>query len=104
MIVVETKPLTSETCLGIASQIQTALARYDVSMNPSSDIAMFIREMRWLAEHLDKRKALLKPTEQERLVDALLIVDQAENIAATFARLAETEIVKTKLHLLKNRL
>jgi hypothetical protein len=104
MIVVETKPLTSETCLGIATQIQTALARYDVPMNPSSDIAMFIREMRWLAEHLDKPKALLKATDQKRFVDGLLIVDQAENIAATFARLAETETVKPKLDLLKNRL
>ena len=97
-------PLTKTRCLDIACQIEGGFARFAVTIHPQSDVGLYIREMRWLAEHLDGSTCPPGSHEHNRAVEAILIVDQAANVAATFAMLARTEIPNMKVQILKKRL
>jgi len=96
--------LTRQLCLDIANEIEEGFKRYRVSIRPKSDIALFINDMSWLAEHILSSPKQLTEKEIRRWLNAFLHAQQASNMAFILQRLSNTQIPKNKLEILQKRL
>jgi hypothetical protein len=93
-----------ELCIAYADEIEDSFARYGCRINPTSDIGNFVREMRWLAAHLEMPRASLTTSEQNRFAEAFLRAEQAGYVADALRYLREVSIPPEKLKLLTERL
>jgi hypothetical protein len=101
---VKAEPLTKDKCLKFAEQIENGFSDYNIHVNPSSDIAVFITDMRWLANHINTHPSQLSQSEKERWSYAFLRTQQAVNIAFTLQRLHGSKIPKDKFSIIQQKL
>jgi len=66
--------LTRQVCFHIAHEIEDGFKRYEVSIRPESDIALFVTETLWLGEHIPSSPKDLTRNETRRWVHAFLRV------------------------------
>jgi hypothetical protein len=90
------QPLTKETCLWIADQIEAGFNQYSIRIVPTSDIGVFVKDMRWLSDHLDPACLPFNDADGKKWRDALFRTTQAFNIAFTFQGLRDTTIPPSK--------
>lgn len=100
----EPRPLTKEICVKVALGIEEGFQRYNVSIKPLSDMAIFIKEIRWLAENICSSPEKMTKKEINRWIYSFLRIQQARNISTIFGRLADAQIPVEKLHILQKRL
>jgi hypothetical protein len=96
--------LTKQECLNIASEIVAGFKHHNVPIRTNSDIELFIKETRWLADNLDKSRNSLTKENQRRFINAFLRVEQAKNISNVFRQLHDINIPKHKVKFFNKRL
>jgi hypothetical protein len=96
--------LKKDVCLALAQQIEDGFKRFNVAINQQSDIAIFISDLRWLAEYEIRKAKGFSQEERERGALASLHVLQAIDIAFAFQRLRDSSIPEDKLLIVQKRL